>query len=233
MLPEVFASPRAAVMPREPVRRTTGTATALDMELDATCAAVTEVTGLCADALAKAARHFRGDDAWVIGTMPNCLGAIDAAEARVKRVLANSHMETIQVDTVSAHLKALADLRTAARAARQAVQLAWLLRQAGAQADAFPLVRPIADHACMLAVETARALENGDLRAARTAALEYRTVGAACNEAERSLIAAAPDVLLNPLGRRLSRSAIWFMAVGGECFARIAARSAAASSVRI
>ena len=182
------------------------------------------------EALRKAVRHFRGEEIWAIGTMPDCAPALDVAEQRIQRIVANSQFSASQIEEAAVRLKDLADLRAAARTARQGVQLAWLLRQRGGEAAAYPLIQPIADITCRVATEASEALSQVNAAAARLAALHYRLVEEARCAGEVRTMAQFSGDRNSLLTRRLTLASIRFMAVGGEAFARVAARAANRSS---
>lgn len=181
---------------------------------------------MCSDAVTKSVQHYRGDDLWLIGTLPGCILHADALENRLRALLTNSQVAGSQVEEIAEYLKTVGDLRSVARAARQVSQLYWLLKDTSGTEEVLTLVRRVGEAAAAVAEQTAVALERGDAHTARRAALLYRDVDVARFEAERELVGVFTRTRHTPLMRRLARAAVWFMAVGGEGMARVAARCA-------
>lgn len=185
----------------------------------------------CADAVHKAVQHF-GDEAWAVGTLPRCETLADIAEVRAKSLIIAPQTTGPLIDEVSILLKNAEYLRSVSRAARQSVQLAWLLKSdAALVATMFPLIHAVGEAASAVAGETAQALgmkEREKIPAARRAALLYRNVEAARVTAQTGFQAAdLPDAQ-----RRMTRAALWYMVIAGESMARVAARVASDTQTR-
>lgn len=184
------------------------------------------LTSSCAESLDKVVQHFHGEDAWMIGPLPNSLPLADGVEAQARAFLANTHLNAEQLREVANVLKAAGDLRAAGRGARQALQLAQLIRHDSQGAQAVRLVVPVAECAATLGKETAAALAKMDLSAARNAALLYRGVDQARAQAEAHLRGSRARAQFDPTLLRMTRAAVWNMTVAGEGMARVAARVA-------
>ena len=179
----------------------------------------------CADSLAKTAQYYHGEDSWVIGTMPGYGPLADAVEATARGFLANSHLPAAQTEVVASTLKMSGDLRTAARGARQAVQIAFLFsgsRNGGA--DALMLLAPLADATVAIAERTAFAVQAGDLSAAHQAAQGYRTLDGLRIQIERGVCGSQWTEYFSPALLKMIRAGAWNFAVAGEGAARVAAR---------
>lgn len=190
---------------------------------------ISALASACADAVYKSVQHF-GDEAWAVGTLPRCETLADVAEVRAKSLIIHPQTNGPMIDTVSVVLKNTEYLRSVARAARQSVQLAWLLKtDAGVVSTVFPLIHAVGEAASDVAIETALALGLSDREkatAARRAALKYRGVEAARQKAQIEIREATlPDVQA-----RMTRAALWYMVIAGEGMARVAARAAAATT---
>ncbi len=183
------------------------------------------LTCACADGMAKAAQHYRDEDLWVIGTMPGYGPLADAVEATSRGFLANSHLSAVHTEIVANTMKMSGDLRTAARGARQAVQIAFLLRQEqNGGAEALNLLVPMAEAAVAVAERTAYAVQTGDETAATQAAQAYRNVDALRIQVEKGVRNGEWDEYFTPTLRKMIRAAAWNFAVSGESMARVAAR---------
>lgn len=195
--------------------------------VDALQARLHVLVSSCGDALSRAVQHLQGEDSWVIGPLPNCGPLAEEVEAAARAVLAHSHLNAQETESVAEVLKSAGDLRAAARGARQAVQLAHLIRTDAAGREALETVSPLGDAALALARATGDALSSNDPVAARNAALRYRAVDAARQAAERELRSPHGAALFAPTMVRMVRASLWHLAVAGESMARVAARAAA------
>jgi len=178
----------------------------------------------CADAITVCVQHYQGEPAWVIGAMPGCGQIADEVEARARGLIAHS-LSNAQIEEIAQVMRSSGDLRATARAARQASQLIWLFRQDASGDHAIASVRAVGEATVEVAQLTARALSAQDANYARAAALLYRDVDAARAKAERALAGPSALVTFSPTLRRMTRAAIWYMAVAGEGMARAALRS--------
>ena len=179
----------------------------------------------CADALTKTAQHYAGEDLWAIGTMPGYGPLADSVESVCRGFLANSHLSAPHTEIVSNTLKMSGDLRTAARGARQAVQIAFLFRaDRDAGTDALQLLAPMADAVVAVAERTAFAVQTGDPATATQAAHAYRAVDALRIEVEGCIRTHQWDAYFSPTLQRMVRASAWNFAVAGEGMARVAAR---------
>ena len=181
----------------------------------------------CADAIDKSVQHF-SRDAWAVGTLPLCGPLADKAEARAKSLIVNPQSTGPVVEEVAGLLKNAEYLRTAARAARQNVQMAWLLKSHDADYAAafFPFIHAIGEAASLVAHETALSLKAGERDrpiAARKAALLYHRVEFARAAAQNQFRLCAPE---DASAHRMTRAALWYMVIAGESMARVAARTA-------
>lgn len=186
---------------------------------------LTELVRTVTDAVGKSVQHFQGDEAWTIGTMPGCGPLADMLENRCQAALASSNLTGAQIDDVAGLMKSASDLRVAARAAQQVAQIAWLLRHESGE-EMFTLVRTVGEATLSVSLQTTSALQRQDARTARHAALLFRSVDGSRYAAERELESQTARSAASPVIWRLTRSAIWFMAVAGEGMARVAARAA-------
>jgi hypothetical protein len=197
-------------------------------ELAVLLRSLTTLAAACADSVEKASQHFHGEDAWLIGALPACTHLADGVEARARGYIAHSHLTPADVNDVSDLLKAAADLRAAARGARQAAQIAPLLLQEAGSVGADMLLEPVcavADTAVNVALAAVEALRAEDIPQARGAALLYRAVDDARQRAERAACRDAEmRVRYSPTALRLARAAALNFAVSGEAMARVAVR---------
>ncbi len=183
-----------------------------------------ELSQACAEAITVCVQQYQGEPTWVIGAMPGCGQIADDVESQARALLAHS-LSGAQIEEVAQAMRSSGDLRATARAARQASQLIWLFRQDAEGDYAIEMVRAVGEATVAVAQLTARALHRQDINHARNAALLYRDVDAARASAERALNSQTARAALSPLLRRMSRAAIWYMAVAGEGMARAAVRS--------
>lgn len=195
-------------------------------EFDAMHRALRDLTRACAEALEKSVKHFQGADPWMIGAMPGCTAIADGVEAQARAFLANSQLTGAQIDEVTGVLKAAADLRAVARCARQAAQLSWLLRQAGGSSEALAVILPVAEASLRLSLLAVEAVGKGDTYLALNAARQFREVATARDAAEHDLRGHLLRTQLPPVVLRMTRCAVWFMALSGEGLARVTARMA-------
>ncbi len=185
------------------------------------------LTLACADALTKTAQHYNGEDLWVIGTMPGYGPLADSVEATARGFLANSHLSAVHTEVVANTMKMSSDLRTAARGARQAVQIAFLLRyEECGGAEALHLLVPMAEAAVGVGERTAFAMQTGDENAPTQAAQAYRTVNSLRVQVERGIRSGEWNSYFSPTLQKIIRAAAWNFAVSGESMARVAARLA-------
>ena len=179
----------------------------------------------CADGMTKAAQHYHDEDLWVIGTMPGYGPLADAVEATSRGFLANSHLSTAHTEIVANTMKMSGDLRTAARGARQAVQIAFLLRaEPNGGGEALHLLVPMAEAAVAVGERTAYAVKTGEETAATQAAQAYRTVDALRVQVEKGIRSGEWNAYFTPTLQKMIRAAAWNFAVSGESMARVAAR---------
>jgi hypothetical protein len=157
--------------------------------------------------------------------MPGYGPLADAVEATSRGFLANSHLSAAHTETVANTMKMSGDLRTAARGARQAVQIAFLLRQEPVGgSEALHLLVPMAEAAGAVAERTAYAVQTGDESAATQAAQAYRNVDALRIQVEKGVRTGEWDAYFNPTLQKMIRAAAWNFAISGESMARVAAR---------
>jgi hypothetical protein len=179
----------------------------------------------CADGMAKAAQHYRDEDLWVIGTMPGYGPLADTVEAMSRGFLANSHLSAAHTEIVANTMKMSGDLRTAARGARQAVQIAFLFRQEPVGGlEALHLLAPMAEAAVAVGERATYAVQTGDETAATQAAQAYRNVDALRIQVERGVRSGEWDTYFTPTLQKMIRAATWNFAISGESMARVAAR---------
>lgn len=179
----------------------------------------------CAEATGKTAQHYYGEDSWVIGTMPGYGPLADAIEATARGYLANSHLLPGQAETVANTLKMSGDMRTAARGARQAVQLAFLLKQdPECGQDALNLLCPMADAVVAISDNTANAIRLDDPEAANQAAQLFRRIDGLRIKIEAGVCSGKWDDRFTPPVRKMIRAAVWNFAISGEGMARVSAR---------
>lgn len=193
-------------------------------ELSALLRAMHVLASACAEALEKAAQHFHGEDPWLIGALPVCTQLADGVEAKARGYIAHSHLTPGDIADITGLLKATGDLRAAARGARQAAQLAPLLRQEGGGDGALQPLRDLADAAVDVALASVEALRNQDIPQARSAALLYRAVDDARFRVESDLRGKSFCLLYSPTALRLMRGAAWNFGVAGESMARVTVR---------
>jgi hypothetical protein len=184
------------------------------------------LTRLCSEALGKAVQHYQGDDAWVIGPMPACGELAEDLEAQARSYLANSQLSMHQIDEIATLLKTTGDLRAIFRSGRHAAQMAWLFRQEGNTQEIMALIRRVGEASLHVGLMTSEALEKGDPKMARNAALMYRHVDDARCDAENYLRGDIAQYAHTPMQIRMALAGIWFMTIAGESMARIAARAA-------
>ncbi len=179
----------------------------------------------CADALGKTAQHYGGEDLWVIGTMPGYEPLADSVERVARGFLSDSHLSVSHTDIVTGTLKMSGDLRTAARGARQAVQIAFLFRaDRVCGVEALEMLSPMAEAVVSVGERAAFAAQTGDASAATQAVQAYRTVDALRVELETGVCSHTWDDYFSPTAQRLIRAATWNFAIAGESMARVAAR---------
>lgn len=179
----------------------------------------------CADALSKTAQHYGGEDLWAIGTMPGYEPLADSVESVARGFLSDSHLSVSHTDIVTGTIKMSGDLRTAARGARQAVQIAFLFRaDRSCGAQALELLSPLAEAVVAVGERAAFAAQTGDQSAATQAVQAYRTVDALRVEVETGVCSHAWDEYFTPTAQKMIRAAAWNFAVSGEGMARVAAR---------
>ncbi|MBC7808705.1 MAG: hypothetical protein H7145_21435 [Akkermansiaceae bacterium] len=179
----------------------------------------------CADGMTKAAQHYHDEDLWVIGTMPGYGPLADTVEATSRGFLANSHLSATHTELVANTMRMSGDLRTAARGARQSVQIAFLLRQEPvAGQEALALLAPMAEAAVAVGERTAYAVQTGDGSAAKQAAQAYRNVDMLRIQVEKGVRTGEWDTYFTPVLQKMIRAAAWNFAVSGESMARVAAR---------
>ena len=190
---------------------------------------IADLASACADALDKSVQHF-SRDAWAVGTLPLCGPIADRAEARAKSLIVNPQSTGPVVEAVTTTLKNVDYMRATARAARQNVQMAWLLKTHDpvCAASLFPLIHSVGEAASVVANETALALRTTERElplASRRAALLYHRVETARASAQKQFRVLAPCAP----AYRMTRAALWYMIIAGESMARVAARTAAVS----
>jgi hypothetical protein len=179
----------------------------------------------CADGMMKAAQHYHNEDLWIIGTMPGYGPLADAVESTCRGFLANSHLSATHTEIVANTMKMSGDLRTSARGARQAVQIAFLLRaEPDGGLDALHLLVPMAEAAVAVGERTAYAVQTGDETAATQAAQAYRNVDALRIQVEHGVRSGEWNPYFTPTLQKMIRAAAWNFAVSGESMARVAAR---------
>lgn len=179
----------------------------------------------CADALAKTAQHYGGEDVWTIGTMPGYEPLADAVESVARGFLSDSHLSASHTDLVTGTIKMSGDLRTAARGARQAVQIAFLLRaDRDCGAGALEMLFPMAEAVLAVGERAAFATQTGDPNAATQAVQAYRLVDNLRVQVETGVCSHSWDAYFSPTAQKLIRAASWNFAVSGESMARVAAR---------
>ncbi|MBC8141902.1 MAG: hypothetical protein H7Y38_10730 [Armatimonadetes bacterium] len=179
----------------------------------------------CADAVGKTALHYGGEDLWAIGTMPGYEPLADSLEGMARGFLSDSHLSAAHTDVVTGTIKMSGDLRTAARGARQAVQIAFLFRaDRGYGAQALELLSPMAEAVSAVAERAAFAAQTGDQSAATQAVQAFRNVDTLRVQVETGICSHSWDEHFPPTVQRLIRAATWNFAVSGESMARVAAR---------
>ena len=206
----------------KPAAPATGASDTFDLPPDVTRNLVA-LAELCAGTLGKSVQHFQGDDAWVIGAIPSFTDAAEAAESSIRAALSDATgAGTHQTEALRAAGMVTTDLRCVGRCARQAAQLSWLLRQGGGT-WAFGLLCTVGEASATVAAHTTSALTTRNRQAARHAALLFREVDIARKQAEDALHAGAATLPSDQ--RRMLLSTVYFLSVGGESMARVAARS--------
>jgi hypothetical protein len=179
----------------------------------------------CTDIVTKTAQHYYGEDSWVIGTMPGYSPLADTVEATSRNFLINTNLSQPQTEIVSNTMKMSTDLRTAARGARQAVQIAFLFKaERIGGSDALNLLIPMAETAALIAEHTASTIQTGQSGAATQAAQAYRTMDALRIQVETGICSHQWDDFFSPTQLKMIRAAAWNFAIVGESMARVAAR---------
>lgn len=180
----------------------------------------------CVEGIGKAVQHYQGDAAWSIGALPASEAQADALEAEARSLLTNSQLSMRHIEGVANYLKSVSDLRTVARCARQLTQLAWLFRQDATSQQAIVLIQKVGESAVSVSAAVAAALRTGDRGDLRSAALLYRNLDGAVQDAHLFLRRDVAIATFSPTVLRMARSGVWFMGIAGECMARVAARTA-------
>lgn len=188
----------------------------------------------CAESISRSVEHYQAEDVWSIGTMSGCIALADTLEVRARGFLSHSQLSPEQVNEVFRMVRSVTDLRCVARSALHASRLSWLLRSEATGQAALDIARTVGDASVRVGFSTAAALERGSAYAAQNAALSYREVETLLNDAMNLVAVNAPlptsssdsAAELSPVVRRLTRAAVWNMAVAGESMARVAARFA-------
>jgi len=184
---------------------------------------------LSTEILSKSVQHFQTKDVWLIGSMPGFNAEADRVEAQGRAFLANSHLDPELIEIVARVMRDSWDLRAVARSARHAAQLSWLLRQECGGEDPEELlriIRGVGEQSLVVAKKSVLAIAAQNSQAASWAALRYREIDSARFTAEELLVDGALTAQFSPTMRRMTRAAMWYMAIAGECMARLAARTA-------
>ncbi|GAB4462756.1 MAG: hypothetical protein OHK0029_30220 [Armatimonadaceae bacterium] len=179
----------------------------------------------CAVAVEKSVQHYQGAPAWKIGAMPSCEEMADSLEAQIRSLLSNSQLSLAQIDQISLHLKSASDLSGVARCARHVTQIAWLLRGDATGEKAISAICHVGECSWRVSEAIAMASMAGDREALKYGALLYRQVDEARTESMRFLRSDVALTTLAPPVQRMGIAGVHFMAIAGECMARVAARS--------